>query len=116
MDAILIILICGLGSTLFFSVVLGILKVRIMGSVSVGLLISDIIVGIVHRLDFSKGYYIPSSGDSVLFIYWVISLIYFIMYIIIYSIKYKSNTCVCNCCKHQDYFNLDEQNIWDKLI
>jgi hypothetical protein len=116
MDPTVSILVFGLGSALFFSVILAILKVKIMGAISISLVLSDIIIGIIHRLDFTKGYYISSTGDNTLFIYWIISLIYFIIYIVVHSIKYRSNTCVCECLKRKDYFNLDEQNIWDMLI
>jgi hypothetical protein len=116
MNPIVIILVFGLGSTLIFSIILATLKVKVAGSIAIALAVSDVIIGLIHQLDFNKGYYIPSDGDTTLFIYWIISLVYFIIYIIVHSIKYRSNTCVCNCCKHQDYFNLDEQSLWDKLI
>jgi hypothetical protein len=107
----------GLGITLAISVVLSLLSLPVAKSILAGLVFSNIIVSTaVHRLDLTNGIYTPQDGDTTLFIYWLCSIFYFIVFIIVYSIKYRSKNCICTCCHKPDYFDLDENNIWDKLI
>lgn len=106
----------GLGITLGVSVVLSLIGLKVAGSICIGLVVSNIVVSIIHRLDFTNAIYTPQDGDTTLFIYWLCSLLYLIIFIITYAIKYRSKNCICTCCRKADYFNLDENNCWDKLI
>lgn len=116
MDITWLIIGYGLGITLAISVVLSLLGLKVANSICIGLLTSDIIIGIIHRLDFTNSIYTPQDGDTTLFIYWLCSLFYFVLFIIAYAIKYRSKNCICTCCRKPDYFNLDENDCWSKLI
>lgn len=114
MSPTLSIIIYGLIIVISVALVLSILKLKIAGAVAIGIIISDVVIGFIHRIIIEDGVYVPHEGDTTLFIYWICSIIYFILLSIVYSIKYRSKGCIC--CRRPDYMSLEENDIWDKLV
>jgi hypothetical protein len=107
----------GFGITIVSTVLLIFAGFKFFKSSVISLLISDIVIGIVHHINIKNGTIITREGDTTLYVYWVISLLYLLLFIVVYSYRKRTKNCICKCCRREDYLQMEmEQTFCDKYL